>query len=350
MNLELLTTIEALHPLRAEWNGLLTRSTANLVFLSWEWQTTWWESYQPGQLHVLLARDEDGTLIGIAPWFIESGTPTLRTIGCVDVTDYLDVLADSRHLEPFLTAVVDYLCTPAQTAQTGFTVSALDFCNIPQASPTLTHLPRLLTERGFSCQVRQQEVCPAIALPSDFEAYLNQLDKKQRHECRRKLRRAEENDDEKVAWYIVGAEHDLDAELDRFLRLMGASHPDKAEFLTDPTHVKFFRAMAHHMAALGWLQLSFLTVNGTAVAGYLNFDYNNHIQVYNSGLLPDQYAYLSTGIVLLLYNIQHAIAQGRTVFDFLRGNEEYKYRMGGVDQPVMNLEATFPAVSSVAGV
>jgi len=85
--------------------------------------------------------------------------------------------------------------------------------------------------------------------------------------------------------------------------------------------------------------LTFLTVNGKPAATYLNFDYDNRILVYNSGLVPQTYAHLSPGIVLLAFNIQRAIDLGRREFDFLRGNEEYKYRMGGIDRPVMMLEA-----------
>jgi CelD/BcsL family acetyltransferase involved in cellulose biosynthesis len=91
----------------------------------------------------------------------------------------------------------------------------------------------------------------------------------------------------------------------------------------------------------GWLQLNFLVVNDTPVATYLNFDYNDHILVYNSGLDPAEYGHLSPGIVLLAYTIEHAIELKRDVFDFLRGDEQYKYRMGGTDTSVMNLRAVW---------
>jgi CelD/BcsL family acetyltransferase involved in cellulose biosynthesis len=71
----------------------------------------------------------------------------------------------------------------------------------------------------------------------------------------------------------------------------------------------------------------------------MNFDYGGHILVYNSGLLPEEYGHLSLGIVLLCYNIRHAIENKRKVFDFLRGNEVYKYRMGAKDNPVFMLRA-----------
>lgn len=334
MKLELVTSSEQFEALRHEWNSLLSFNATNEIFLTWQWQHTWWQAYHPGDLWIIVGRDESGTLIGIAPWFIEQPARVVRTIGCVEVTDYLDVLVVPAQRETFLAAVADCAAEHADL------YTRIVMCNVPQTAPTLDVMPRLLAERGFAVRVEQQEVCPVITLPSDFEAYLMALDKKNRHELRRKVRRAESGELDKVDWYMVGPQHDLDAELDKFLKLMAASHPNKAQFLEDPQNVAFFKTIVPIVARCGWLQLSFLTVNGALAASYLNFDYNGRILVYNSGLIPETYAHLSPGIVLLVYNIQYAIEHGRRAFDFLRGNEEYKYRLGGQDQPVMALEAT----------
>jgi len=336
LKLEVLTTLEQFETLQTEWNTLLPYNATNEIFLTWQWQSTWWHVYQPGDLWVITARDEQGRLVAVAPWFIEQPGRVVRTIGCVEVTDYLDMLA----LPDIRDAFYDALITFVEEHSSVF--SRIDLCNIPKESPTLDVLAGRLNERGFTVQVKHEDVCPFIKLPDSFESYLEQLDKKQRHEIRRKLRRAEDGD-ENVGWYLVGPEHDLAAEVDRFINLMAASHPQKAKFLENQQNAAFFRAIVPRLALCGWLQLSFLTVDGNAAAAYLNFDYNNHILVYNSGLLPATYAHLSPGIVLLVYNIQNAIAKGRDVFDFLQGNEEYKYRMGAQDRAVMMLEAEVKA-------
>jgi CelD/BcsL family acetyltransferase involved in cellulose biosynthesis len=85
--------------------------------------------------------------------------------------------------------------------------------------------------------------------------------------------------------------------------------------------------------------MSFLQVDGQDAASYLSFDYNNRILLYNSGLDPTIHGELSLGIVLLVHIIQDAIERGREAFDFLRGNEEYKHRLGGIDTPVMQIHA-----------
>ena len=93
------------------------------------------------------------------------------------------------------------------------------------------------------------------------------------------------------------------------------------------------------MLERGWLRLNFLTITGERAASYLNFTYNNEMLVYNSGLLPEAYGRLSPGIVLLAWNIRHAIEEGISRFDFLQGDESYKYQMGGRDEAVFNLYA-----------
>ncbi|MCS6834703.1 MAG: GNAT family N-acetyltransferase [Anaerolineae bacterium] len=333
MKLATHTNDAAFDRLRDEWNALVYRSQANSVFSLWEWHFHWWQSYQPGELHIVTFHDTDHQLVGLAPLFIEKHPEygrVLRIIGSDDVTDYLDIIIDQKCIAAVQAAFVEYLVS----AQDAFDM--LELCNIRQDSPTYNHLPKLLEHCGFDVVTRQQEVCPIIQLPDSFEAYLDGLDSKQARELRRKLRIVDAQMGA-VQWYIAGPEHNIQVEAERFIDLMRQSHPEKATFLENDQHSAFFRAIMPAMYNLGCLQLNFLTVNEEAVAAYLNFDYQGHILVYNSGLAPQRYANLSPGIVLLCYNIQHAIAQGRKTFDFLRGDENYKYRMGAKDTIIYNI-------------
>ena len=74
-------------------------------------------------------------------------------------------------------------------------------------------------------------------------------------------------------------------------------------------------------------------------AAYLNFDYANHIWVYNSGI-NYEFWNISPGWVLLGYLLQWANDHQRTEFDFMRGDEKYKYRFGAVDRFVVRVSIT----------
>lgn len=316
-----------------EWNDLVQASDANQIFLTCDWQDTWWAAYQPGQLWVLVVQDDAGRWVGLAPWFIdmrEDGRRIVRTVGCVDVTDYLDIVARRGYED----AVYDALAAWIASHSDAFDEMML--CNIPERSRALEGVSRAAQAHGLHSTVRLQEVCPIIELPRTFEDYINSLDKKNRHELRRKLRRASGE----VDWYIVGQEHDLSEEMRHFMALMAASSPDKARFLENAQNRRFFELMTQRMAERGWLQLAFLMVRGERAAAYLNFAYDQRILVYNSGLEPQKHGHLSPGIVLLARLIEYAIQQGYHTFDFLRGDESYKYDMGGRDTRVYQLVIT----------
>ena len=334
MKVDTFNSVDVFDALHDEWNALVKRSITDTPFSTYEWHYHWWKAYQPGELWILTIRDDRDMLQGIAPLFIVEvdGQRIVHLIGCEDVTDYVDLIIDRDNSD----AVYDALTSALIDAKDHY--DALDWCNIPAQSATYTMLPNLLSEKGFVTETIVQEVCPVIELPDSFDGYLELLDKKERKEVQRKLRRAKGAGDS-LNWYIVTNEHDLDAEIDKFLSLMASSHPEKAQFLENEKHVAFFKSIVPAAAQAGWLQLNFLEVTGDAVAAYVNFDYNNQILVYNSGLDPQKAAALSPGIILLSYNIEHAIENGREIFDFLRGDEQYKYRMGGQNTEIYNLQA-----------
>jgi len=64
----------------------------------------------------------------------------------------------------------------------------------------------LWEQQGFAVEIEMQEVCPVIYLPDSYEGYLEQLDKKQRHELRRKVRKAES--EAVISWCVIGKNHE----------------------------------------------------------------------------------------------------------------------------------------------
>lgn len=337
---EVHTDLDVFTMLRAEWNHLVKHSVTDTIFLTWEWLSTWWEVYKTDELHVVTCRTQEGDLVGIAPWFVDPNK-VLRTIGCEDVTDYLDVIVHRDYQTSVYAALADTV-----SLHLGKSYERVELCNIPDASPTLSGLVEAVQSVGLSGTVSIQEVCPLIELPDAWDDYLHLLDKKQRHEVRRKLRRVQ-GADEAIDWYVVSQDMVFGEQMDQFLALMAESDDQKRQFLADERNVAFFHRFSAIALEQGWLQLAFLTVNQEPAAAYLNFVYNGELLVYNSGLSISKYSTLSPGIVLLANIIRDAIEQKLQVFNFLRGDETYKYRMGGKDSYVRKLQ--IDASPSVSG-
>jgi CelD/BcsL family acetyltransferase involved in cellulose biosynthesis len=333
MQIEIIRTSADLEALKDEWNELLIQGASHVPFLRHEYLSTWWQTlgggeWEHGELYVVTGR-ERSVLCGVAPLFFthnREGEPALMLLGSIEISDYLDVIARPEHLSPFLNALLEHLSSPQAPSW-----RLLDWYNILEDSHTLPALNAAAEGMGWSYQQEPLQHCPYIPLPDEWEVYLEGLDKKQRHEIRRKMRRAEELYPP-VRWYIVEDEDSLDEGIDGLLHLMSLD-PEKDKFLTEVMRSQM-RSAVHSAFQSGWLQLSFLKIGDENAAGYLNFDYGEHIWVYNSGL-NFAHGKLSPGWVLLAYLIQWAIDHKRKAFDFMRGDEDYKYRFGAVDRRVM---------------
>jgi len=317
-----------------EWNALLAESINNVPFLRYEYLSTWWATCGGGEWEqaglVLVSARKNGRLTGIAPLFLteHDGQPALMLLGSIEISDYLDLIVRADDLSRFLSGLLDFLASDTALAWSGF-----DWYNLLDDSPTLAALEAESSKRGWNFTNEPFRPSLYVPLPGDFEKYLMYIDKKQRHEIRRKIRRAE-TDERNVRWYIVENESMLDAEIEDFLALMANDH-HKEEFLTEVMRTQM-RASVHAAFEAGWLQLAFLEVDGQKAAGYLNFDYGNRIWVYNSGL-DFNYRDLSPGWVLLGYLLQWANDNIRSEFDFMRGDEDYKYKFGGIKRDVMRV-------------
>jgi CelD/BcsL family acetyltransferase involved in cellulose biosynthesis len=322
-----------------EWNDLLKESVSDTPFLRHEYQRGWWEhrgggEWQNAQL-VLVSAREDGRLIGVAPLFIAEyeGKPALLLIGSIEISDYLDLIVRMDDHSRFITGLLDFLASslPFDTAQGGpDNWSAVDWYNLPDSSPTLAALKAESGSRGWAHLEEMYRPTPRIALNGDFDEYLSRVEKKQRHEIRRKMRRAIESE-RGVRWFISDMA-DPEAEIDSFLKLMEQDQ-GKASFLRDPMRAQM-RDVIRTAHENGWLWLAFLEADGQRIAAALNFDYENKLWGYNAGVNRD-FMDLSPGWVLLGHVLEWCCQNGRYEFDFMRGDEDYKYRFGGVNKYVM---------------
>jgi CelD/BcsL family acetyltransferase involved in cellulose biosynthesis len=333
LSLEIHRETGAFSSLQQEWNPLLTHSAANTIFLTWEWQKTWWDCFgQELELYLLELRERND-LVGLAPfytWEPASGGTVVQLIGGIEVSDYLDLIVASDSVEAVYGAVWESL-----TGEHTLAWDAVDLHNVPAASATLERLTTLAAAaEGLDTNNVVEEVCPVITLPPTWDQYLSSLSKKQRHEIRRKLRKADR--EAETRWYYADDPASLDDEVDDFISLHIKSAQDKEAFM-DERMQEFFHRMARVMFDRGWLKLAFLLINGAKAAAMFCFEYRDAFLVYNSGYDPQLHPSLSSGIVLLAHCIRDAIDRQLKVFDFLRGGEEYKYRFGGVRTEVRNL-------------
>ena len=299
-----------------QWNALLESSPRRSVFLTWQWQTCWTRAFGGDRpLQLLTVSDAGGVLAGILPLY-EAAPGRWALVGGDDVSDYLDLIAAPGADAEVWEALLEHRAAEA---------AVWELRGIRAGSPTLTLLPSLAAARGLVAQAEREERCPVLPLPASWEDYLAGLSGKDRHELRRKTRKLETELAGVGVRSQAGADG-WDQAMTEFLHLHRMSRAGKARFM-DERMERFFRQALLALAAHGWARLWFLDAGGGAIATFLCLEYGGSVGLYNSGFDP-VHAKLAPGIVLLGHVIRDAITRGIPVFDFLRGEESYKYAFG----------------------
>ncbi len=353
------------------WDALAAASPWATPFARWGVHRAWWDAYG-GNAHeqtlVVVdpaAADPDAP-VAIVPLMhrheVEPDDAVLRTrlrgdahlpftpvaptakavfFGATYHADYATLLARPADLPAVAEAVAEALATPADAHDPDHPEpwDVIDLRRLRCGDPAAGALAEAFgarTGEGWTVVREREDVCPVVTLEpgADFDAYLGTLDKKERHEVRRKIRRAE-------AAGEVRLERSTDpvADLDAFVDLHQKRWGDQGLFPPTPGGEQsrtFVRRLFELLGADGTIQLHFLAVGGRRIAAGVWFEDADAWYLYNAGVEPEARE-LSPGVLMSAKAIEAAILAGRRRFDYLRGDEPYKYEWGAVDEPIQRL-------------
>ena len=320
---------ETFDSVEADWERLLTETSDVSPFASATWQQTWWRMFGGDADLKLLTVRQNGDVKGLAP-FMSRGNE-VSFLGESDLVDYHHFLHSGIENSAFYDSVFTHLAATESC-------HSLRLTSVPEWSTAYTAVPEAARAAGWLVEESFEDVSPGIELPDNWDDYLAGLSKKDSHELRRKLRRLERTAE--VKHVELSTSDEIAANLDDFVRLHRLSAPDKAEFMTDQRE-EFFRAIVTQFAAQGVSRLYFLEVDGVRAATSICFVQGDIQLAYNSGYDPELRA-LSVGLLNHALCIKLAIENGIRYFDFLRGDEPYKYHLGAHDRSLYNLVVTRP--------
>jgi CelD/BcsL family acetyltransferase involved in cellulose biosynthesis len=306
--------------LRKPWIDLYTSSSNNLLFSSCDWSELWWKHFGlDSQLHLLAIRDND-QYIGIAPLRIQENA--FRFIGSDNVCDFLDFIIMPGKETFFFQTLLKHLKDSS--------IRSFDLSPLLPNSSAYTYFTNISKSENINVSCQQIDVTVKLELPDNLESFLILLKGKQRHELLRKERRLLEEGE-------ISFKHNdkvSSDDIDNFFRFFRDSRLDKNEFLTAEME-SFFREVINNATNNHMLDMGILSLNGKPVAATLCFNYLDELFLYNSGYNPD-YSSLSVGLLSKYFHIKKAIESRKQGFDFLKGDERYKYQLGGKELPIYN--------------
>jgi len=356
----------------ATWDALAASTPWATPFSRWAVHRAWWDAYGANAHDQTLVVIDDAAPDGAKPVAIvplmhrhevEPDDAILRTrmrgaghaapmmpvapdrkavfFGASYHADYATVLARPADLSAVARAIADALAVdaaPGDSHPDPWDVIDLRRlrCGDPVADELAVAFGAHLAADGWTVVREREEVCPVLDLAPglDYEGYLGTLGKKERHEVRRKVRRAEAAGD-------VRLERSTDpiGDLDEFVVLHQKRWGADGLFPPTPGGAQsraFFGGLFEHCGPDGLIALHFLTVGDRRIAAGIWFDDGETLYFYNAGVDPEARD-LSPGVVLVARSIEMALQAGRSRFDFLRGDEPYKYEWGARDVPIQRL-------------
>ncbi len=350
------------------WDALAARSPWATPFSGWAFQRAWWDAYGANAHEETLVivpagapPDAPTEIVAIVPFMhrhevepTDAETHTTMRHGAeVELTpvpptatavffggsyhaDYATILVAPADLPAVAEAVADHLIDTGSRRPW----DVVDLRRLRVGDPAADALAAAFGAReiaeGWTLNVEREDVCPVAQLPadSDMDGYLSALGKKERHEIRRKVRRAEA-----VGEIRLDDSPDPLADLEAFIDLHQRRWGADGLFPDTPGGVQsrvFFRRLFELHSPDGPLRLTFLTVGGRRIAAGIHFETEDGYLYYNAGVDPDARD-LSPGVVMVHAYVARALAAGKRRLDFLRGNEPYKYEWGAVDEPIQRL-------------
>jgi CelD/BcsL family acetyltransferase involved in cellulose biosynthesis len=324
LTLRSIETAEEFRALREDWDALVQQNPATTIFQTWEWLYSWWEAYGSAhRLRILVASDESGRILAIAPLMIRwsrVGFWPMRTLefigGHSAASEYLDFVTlpgmETVAASRFMTHLVEE--------------GGWDLLRFYQLAGDGTTRQLVCESKDSDLHLSPIDMQPSlyIALRTSWESYVEGL----RPHARKNLRQYRRRIEAAGTFEVVEERDYSEASLAEFERLHKARMrlAGRVTNFESPAFGTFHRLVAERCAKRGTLRVYFLRHEGKNVATLYGFALHGRFFFYNSGFDPE-YGSQNVGTALLSYAIERCIDAGMTEFDFL-GPGDYKERWG----------------------
>ncbi len=350
MHVERVDTLADFHRLKPAWDALYRSDPETQLFLSWQWLAGPLENY-PGEWMILVARTSDGTAVGLLPLHLQTVWSKSRKqirnelhfVGQLFWADYCGLLCHPEHEEAVLSAFA------AALKQMHWSHVYLKDFRISDRRFALFMAPfadeRLVTESlpsvGDDGEANNL-ICPYIDLPDTFATYLaEKLSSNTRQKINRFLRKLDSSSVYRVTTTTgVTRIRDLQILEKLWSNMWRELKGEKTAPLAGMYGVIVQRGLEDDLvhSCVLWHEESPVAI----LVSFVDWE-KSRLLFFVSGR-DENFRDLPVGLVLHAWNIRWAIEHGLRTYDFLRGNEPYKYSLGAVD-----VRLQYPLIQTKSG-
>jgi CelD/BcsL family acetyltransferase involved in cellulose biosynthesis len=299
-----------------EWRRLYSADESATPFSSPEWALAWERHLGDGARPLVLVAESGADIVGLIPLVRRRRGPfrTLEMLG-EGPADYWDVLAEPAAADAVRQAFARWLDRNAGRWD------ALIVKGVVAGSAT----DHAIQAAGLRFGNRPPIIAPRLRLEGTFEDWLCRLPADRRSNVRRRGRRLAEAGG---TIETLAATDDLPSAVERWQELRRRQWADRDAQMT-PLHAtgRFRAFMIDLVTALvptGEVVFWEVRIGGDVVGSYINLADRRAFYGYLGGYDPSV-SRLGIGTVVTAHGIAESIEAGRRHFDFLIGQERYKY-------------------------
>jgi hypothetical protein len=321
IRIQLISDTDEFSLLEEKWNTVLSDSTANSIFLRWEWLYYWWIAYKEDnyKLVVVIVFRED-KIIGIAPFYIAN-------VSCMGVIPVRRLLFLGTKEGDIMSEFMDIICNPGDEDTVIKTVIEFiiqeNICDdfylqkIKSSSKTISLFMRLAEERKLFFIIHEEYESPFVRLPSTMDDFLHGLSSSMRYKIRKNRRKLDKYSH--VEFRKTSDSSELERDFEELVRLhqlrwKSKNHPGS---FADKSFFLFQKTVMTHLLKNGYLDLWLLSVGDKNICANYNIRQNGKIYTYQSGIDTSFDASIAPGYLLHSYCIENAIQHGFSEYHFL---------------------------------
>jgi CelD/BcsL family acetyltransferase involved in cellulose biosynthesis len=324
--IRVVTELAELERLAKVWDDLREKSgDESSMYLTHEWLSTRWKYFGEGKKLNILLIERDRQVIGIIPLIRNEyrvGPLKIEALESITWTssNYVGLMSPENR-EEVISTLLSYLKENLARNKLILRLSL-----IPEESQFLSALRRNMASLSpaLTFQERVRTLAPYIILPTSWDGYFNSLGWRRRRNIKGALRDLAKK--QSTVEFKRCTADGLEEVLDKFSEL----HQERwrsaglLSGFTDPREKEFYKEVSRKLLKRKWLYFSYMTIDNKIVSAVFGCVYNR--KFYFIATARDiKYARYSVGHLHEMHLIKGAINQKLREFDFLQGDEPYKF-------------------------
>ena len=329
---------------RQVWKDILIKSSANQLFMSWEWLSSWWEVYADKEkmaLRIIVAKKANNSIIGIAPLFISKVTTRkVLTTSRLQFIGHFWRGGETMNVEE-TSFIVDNTCTDLVIEKLFNYIDEQpdwDEFVLPHLNINSKTCQALFSKNVFTKSYRRRASFDRsyyLKLPSSFDDYLKGLGQNTRLKLfnRRKLlsqfgKIRYESNSPNCAKSNFGL-------LEKLHRIRWGQN------VFDEKKLDFNIRLANLLAVENWPRFSILYLDNNPISIQYNYLVGKKMYNLQAGFDDKFHKKIPLGYLHFGYEIEAAIAAGLSTYEYLIGegkNANYKESLSSSNIDIIGVQ------------